>query len=241
MTNQRTGANAAQIKVLCSNSSHAVMDELVPEFERASGHKVSISYDPAKMMLSRIEGGETADLAILGAPAIDELMKQGKIAARGRRDLARCGIGIAVRAGAPKPDIGSVEAFKRALLNAKSVAHTESGVSGMHFAGLIERLGIAEQVKAKARTQPGGLVGELVANGEAEIAVQQIPELMAVPGIELVGPLPQELQKITLVSAGMFAASRHPDAAQAMLEFLSTPAAARVYKAKGLEPAATSG
>jgi molybdate transport system substrate-binding protein len=241
MTNQRTVANAAEIKVLCSNSTHAVMDELVPEFERASGHKVSISYDPAKIMLQRIQRGETADLAILGAPAIDDLTKQGKIAAGSRRDLARCGIGVAVRAGAPKPDIGSVEAFKRALLNAKSVAHTESGVSGMHFAGLIERLGIAEQVKAKARTQPGGLVGELVASGEAEIAVQQIPELMAVPGIEVVGPLPRELQKITLVSAGIFAASRDPEAAQALIEFLSTPAAARVYKAKGLEPAATAG
>ena len=240
MTNQRTGAKAAEIKVLCSNSTHAVMDELVPEFERASGHKVAVSYDPAKIMLQRIQRGETADLAILGAPAIDDLTKQGKIAAGSRRDLARCGIGVAVLAGAPKPDIGSVEAFKRALLNAKSVAHTESGVSGMHFAGLIERLGIAEQMKARARMQPGGLVGELVARGEAEIAVQQIPELMAVPGIEVVGPLPRELQKITLVAAGIFAASRHPEAAQALLEFLSTPAAARVYKAKGLEPAATA-
>lgn len=237
MTTQGTDANTAEVRVLCSNSSHAVMDELVPEFERASGHKVAVSYDPAKLMLQRIQRGETADLAILGAPAIDELTKQGKIAAGSRRDLARCGVGIAVRAGAPKPDIGSVEAFKRALLNAKSVAHTESGASGMHFAGLIERLGIAEQIKARARTQPGGLVGELVASGEAEIAVQQIPELMAVPGIEVVGPLPHELQKITLVSAGIFAASKHPEAAHALLEFLSTPAAARVYEAKGLLPA----
>lgn len=237
MTTQGTDAHTAEIRVLCSNSSHAVMDELVPGFERASGHTVSVSYDPAKIMLQRIGRGETADLAILGASAIDELTKQGKITAGSRRDLARCGIGIAVRAGAPKPDIGSVEAFKRALLSAKSVAHTESGASGMHFAGLIERLGIAEQIKARARTQPGGLVGELVASGEAEIAVQQIPELMAVPGIDLVGPLPRELQKITLVSAGIFAASRHPQAARALLEFLSTPAAACAYKAKGFQPA----
>ena len=241
MTTQRTGANAAQIKVLCSNSSRAVMDELVPQFERASGHKVAVSYDPAKIMLQRIQRGETADLAILGAPAIDELTKQGKIVSASRRDLARCGIGVAVRAGAPKPDIGSVEAFKRALLNAKSVAHTKSGVSGMHFAGLIERLGIAEQMKARVRTQPGGLVGELVASGDVEMAVQQIPELMAVPGTELVGPLPRELQMITVSSAGIFADAREPAAAQALLEFLSTPAAARVYKARGLEPVVTVG
>jgi molybdate transport system substrate-binding protein len=232
--NQATGA--AGIKVLCSNSSHAVMEELLPAFERASGHKVSISYDTAILTLSRIKSGETADLVILNAPAIDELTKQGRIAAGSRRTLARCGVGIAVRAGAPKPDIGSVETFKRALLDAKSIAHTEAGASGIHFSGLIERLGIAAQVKAKARTRPGGLIGELVANGEAELAVQQIPELMAVAGIELVGPLPQELQSITTVTAAVFADARRPDAARAFLAFLSTPAAARVFKANGLDP-----
>jgi molybdate transport system substrate-binding protein len=225
------------IKVLCSNSSHAVMDELVPAFERSSGHKVSISYDPAKLMLNRIRSGETADLAILGAPAIDELTKAGSIAGGSSRILARCGVGIAVRAGAPKPDIRSVESFKRALLAAESVAYTESGVSGMHFARLIERLGIAAQVKAKAKIRPGGLIGELVARGEAQIAVQQIPELMAVRGIDLVGPLPPELQITTDVSAGLFAAAGHPEAAQALLDFLSAPAAAKVFRAKGLEPA----
>jgi molybdate transport system substrate-binding protein len=236
MTTQDCTAGAAGIKVLCSNSSHAVMKELIPAFERASGHKVSISYDTAILTLSRIKSGETADLVILNAPAIDELTKQGRIAAGSRRTLARCGVGIAVRAGAPKPDIGSVETFKRALLDAKSIAHTEAGASGIHFSGLIERLGIAAQVKAKARTRPGGLIGELVAKGEAELAVQQIPELMAVAGIELVGPLPQELQSITTVTAAVFADARQPDAAREFLAFLSTPAAARVFKAKGLEP-----
>lgn len=236
MTNQNQATGAAGIKVLCSNSSHAVMEELLPAFERASGHKVSISYDTAILTLSRIKGGETADLVILNAPAIDELTKQGRIALGSSRTLARCGVGIAVRAGAPKPDIGSVEAFKRALLDAKSIAHTEAGASGIHFSGLIERLGIAAQVKAKARTRPGGLIGELVANGEAELAVQQIPELMAVAGIELVGPLPQELQSITTVTAAVFADARQPDAARAFLAFLTTPAAARVFKANGLDP-----
>ena len=224
------------IKVLASNSIRAVMGELVPQFERASGHSVSVSYDPAKVMLARIERGETADLAITGSAAIDELVKQGKLLAGSRRALARCRVGIAVLAGQPKPDISSVAAFKHAVLGAKSVAYTQEGASGMHFARLIERLGIAEQVKAKAVRQPGGLIGELVAAGKAEIAIQQIPELMAVPGIELVGPLPAEIQLVTVSSAGIFAGTQQAEAAQALIEFLAAPAAAKVMKAKGLEP-----
>ncbi|MBI4192184.1 MAG: substrate-binding domain-containing protein [Betaproteobacteria bacterium] len=236
----------AEIKVFSTNSMHAVLDELVPAFERASGNRVSVSYETAIAMLKRIKNGETADLAIMGTSELDavkgtsefdELEKLGKIAADSRRVLSRFGVGIGVRAGAPKPDIGSVEAFKRMLLNAKSIAYTLNGASGIHFAGLIERLGIAEQVKAKAVTRPGGLIAELVTAGEAEIAVQQIPELMAVPGIEVVGPLPQELQVIMMSSAGIFSDAKQPGAARALLEFLSTPASARVFKAKGLEPA----
>lgn len=237
MTAQKSAGATATLKVLTSNSMRAVMDELIPQFERASGHKVSISYDPAKLMLSRIRSGETADVTILGSSVIDELAKEGRIAPGTQVVLARCSIGMAVRAGAAKPDIGSVEAFKHALLNASSIAYTIDGASGMHFAGLIERLGIAETLKPNARRRAGGLIGELVASGEAEIAIQQIPELMAVPGIELVGPIPQELQKITVVSAGIFRDAGQPQAARALLEFLSTPAAASVIKSKGLEPA----
>jgi molybdate transport system substrate-binding protein len=226
----------ATIQVFTSNGMRAVMGELAPEFERVSGHKVAVSYDPAKIMLRRIQVGETADLAIIGGTAVEDLTKQGKIAAGSRRVFARCGVGLAVRAGARKPDIGTVEAFKRALLDAKSVAYTQDGASGIHFSGLIERLGIAEQVQAKAVRQPGGLIGELVAAGKAEIAIQQIPELLAVPGIELVGPLPREVQAITVSTAGIFAASRQPEAAGALLEFLTTPASARVLKTRGLEP-----
>jgi len=214
------------------------MGELAPQFERANDCKIAISYDPAKVMLARIQKGETADLAILGSGAIDELVKQGKISAGSRRVLARCRVGVAVLAGKPRPDISSVEAFKRTLLGAKSVAYTQEGASGMHFAGLIERLGIAEQVKAKAVRQPGGLIGELVAAGKAEIAIQQIPELMAVAGIELVGPLPAEIQLVTVSSAGIFAGTKQAEAAQSFIRFLVTPAAARVMKAKGLEPMA---
>jgi molybdate transport system substrate-binding protein len=227
-----TGKTA--IKVLTSNSMRAVMDELGPQFERASGHKISISYDPAKLMLNRIRSGEPADVAILGSGAIDELAKEGLIAADTCAIVARCGIGMAVRAGAAKPDIASVEAFKRTLLGAKSIAYT---IDGMHFAGLIERLGIAGSLKDSSRRRSGGLIGELVASGEAEIAIQQIPELMAVTGIDLVGPIPPELQKITLVSAGVFRDALEPQAARALIGFLSTPVAAAVIRSKGLEPA----
>lgn len=226
------------IKVLASNSIRAVMAELVPQFERAHDCTVAISYDPAKVMLARIENGESADLIVTGSAAIDALVKQGKILAGSRRTLARCSVGVAVRAGAPKPDIGTVETLKRALLAAKSVAYTQDGASGMHFAGVIERLGIAEQVRAKAVRQPGGLIGELVAAGRAEIAIQQIPELMAVPGIELVGPLPAEIQLVTVSSAGIFSGTKQAETAQSFIEFLTSPAAARVIRAKGLEPVA---
>jgi molybdate transport system substrate-binding protein len=232
MTNDK-----AAIKVLTSNSMRAVMDELGPQFGRASGHKISISYDPAKLMLNRIRSGEPADIAILGSGAIDELAKEGLIAADTCAVVARCGIGMAVRAGAVKPDIGSVEAFKRTLLDAKSIAYTIDGASGMHFARLIERLGIAGNLKDSARRRSGGLIGELVAGGEAEIAIQQIPELMAVTGIDLVGPIPAELQKITVVSAGVFRDAREPQAARALIGFLSTPVAASAIRSKGLEPA----
>jgi len=235
MTTPASAGKTVEIKVFCSNSSRAVMQELVPQFERETGYKVSSSFDPAKIILERIDGGETADVAILSAPAIDALTKNGKIAPGSRVQLARCRIGLAVRAGAPRPDISSVEAFKQALLNAKSIAHTTSGISGMHFSGLIERLGIGAEIRAKARKQPGGLVGELAARGDAELAVQQIPELKAVPGVDVVGALPEELQVVTLVTAGIFVDSRQPDAARALVEFLSTPVAARVFNAKGLE------
>jgi len=226
----------ATIRVFTSNGMRTVMAELVPRFERASGHKVVVSYDPGQIMMRRIASGEAADVAILGGAALEDLAKQGKIVPESRRAFSRCGIGFAVRTGLPRPDIGSVEAFKRALLAAKSIAYTLEGASGIHFSSLIERLGIAKEVQAKAARQPGGLVGELVTAGKAETAVQQIPELMAVPGIDLVGPLPADLQKITVSTAGLFAGSTEPDAAKAFLDFLFTPESARVIKRMGHEP-----
>jgi len=236
MTSRKNAGNAAGIRLFSSSSMRAALDELVPQFERASGCRVAASYDAANLILKRIGNGEAADVAILAGSAIDELTKQGKIAVGSRIDLARSGIGLAVRMGAPRPGIGSVEAFRRALLDAKSVAYTTAGASGVYFEGVIERLGIAAQVNAKARTRPAGLIGELVANGEAEIAIQQIPELMAVAGIELVGPLPPELHRYITLAAGVFSDTRQPETAQALLTFLSTPAAARAMKASGMEP-----
>jgi len=225
----------ATLKLFTTNSMHAVMDTLLPRFERASGHTVTVSYDPAKIMMQRIQSGERADLALLGGSAVEDLAKQGRIAGP-RRFISRCGVGVGVRAGAPRPDIGSVDAFKRALLAAPSIAFTSEGASGMHFSGLIEKLGIAREVHAKAVRQPGGLVGELVIAGKAELAIQQIPELMSVPGIDVVGPLPPELQATTRSTAGVFSGSKQPEAARALIEFLATPEAARVFREKGHEP-----
>jgi molybdate transport system substrate-binding protein len=228
---------ARELKLFTSNSMRGPLEPLGPEFERASGCKLVVSFDPAQIMLRRIAAGESADLAILGKAAIDALAEQGKIDAESRRTLARVGVGIAVRSGAPKPDIRSVDALKRALLEAKSIAYTTEGASGMYFAGLIERLGIADQIKAKARTVPGGLTAELVANGQVELAVQQVPELLAVRGVDFVGPLPQQVQNVSVVTAGIFAGTKQRKAAEALLDFLITPASTRVFRAKGLEPA----
>lgn len=228
---------AADLKLLTSNSMRAVIAELLPALERAGGVRVTVSYDPAQIMMKRIAAGETGDLAILGQPSIDELTRQGKLVPGSERTLARCGVGIGVRAGARKPDVATVDAFRQALLEARSVAYTSSGASGIHFSGVIERLGIAAEVKAKSVTQPGGLVGEIVVRGDAEIAIQQIPELMAVAGVDLVGPLPQALQNISVCVGGVFADSKQRAAAQALLASLATPAAARVFRARGLEPA----
>lgn len=237
MATSRTRKAGATITLLVSNSTRGALDELLPEFERASGHRVQASYDPAQIMLKRIADGERGDLVMLAQAAIDALAEKGIVAPDSRRTIARCGVGVAVRAGAPKPDVSSVEAFKRALLDAKSIAHTSSGASGIHFTGLIERLGIADEIKAKAVKNPGGLIGTLIVEGKAELAIQQIPELMAVPGIEVVGPLPQELQSISVVTVGIFVGAKESKAAQALIDFLMSPSAARVFRAKGLEPA----
>lgn len=225
------------IRILTSNSSLTVLDALAPAFERATGASYSTQADSARNMLERIKSGETADVVILGAAVVGELERTGLVATGSVRPFARARVGVAVRAGAPRPDIGTVEAFKRAMLEAKSIAHTVHGASGMYVPVLLERLGIAEQVRHKIVTRPGGYIAKVVAAGEAEVAVQQIVELLAVPGVDLVGPLPDEIQKVFETAAGIFSASAQKEAAETLLRFLTAPAVAGVFREKGLEAA----
>ncbi len=229
-------AQAAEIRLLSSNGVHSVTVELLPAFERATGHKVSVDYYTANQVLDKIKSGEKADLVIITRPTVDGLLKEGKIVPGTDKIVGRSGVGIAIRAGLPKPDISTPEALKRALLAAKSIAFTKTGGSGIHFAKVAERLGIAAEVNAKAKIPEGGAVGPLVANGEAEMAVQQIPELMAVKEIQYVGPLPKELQTSTVFTTGVMTDARQAEAAKALIDFLTTPAAVKAFKAKGLEP-----
>lgn len=222
---------------LCSgNGMSSSFRELMPQFERAHECNVAMHFEPAQILLREIKAGLAVDVGILGKATLDQLAKDGDIVADSVRVLTRNGIGVGVLKGAPKPDLSSVDSFKRALLAAKSVAYTTEGASGIYFAGLIETLGIANEIKAKAKTQPGGLVADLVVNGSAELAVQQIPEIMAVAGVDYAGPIPTEVQSISVNAGGIFANSRQRALAQALLDFLRSPDAARVFRARGLTP-----
>lgn len=227
-----------ELRVLATNALRMVILERVPQFDLARGHTTSVSFGSTNHLLSRVRDGEAADLVIATDAAIDELVMQGKVVAGSRVDLARAGIGVCVRAGARHPDVGSTAAFRRALLDAESVAYTLTGQSGVYFASLIDRLDIAAEIKAKATVIAGGLIGEVVARGEAELGVQQISEILAVPGVELAGPLPPELQLMTLFSVGICTGTRQAEAAQALIRFLSTPDTARMMRTTGLQPIA---
>jgi molybdate transport system substrate-binding protein len=232
-------AGAADIKVLTAGAFKQVVLALVPDFEKTTGHKVTLDNDTVGALVKRIEGGEAFDVAILSPTAIASLTKAGKIAP-GAPALARVGVGLVVKAGAPPPDIATVDAFKQALLAAKSVAYIDpaaGGSSGIYVAGLLDRLGIADAVKPKARLIKGGAVAEHVVAGEAEIGIHQISEILPVKGATLVGPLPKDIQNYTVYAAGVGAAARNGDAAKALVAFLAGPAAAPVLQAKGMEPA----
>jgi len=234
------GAAGAEIKVLTAGAFKQVLLALLPDFERTSGHKVTVENDTVGALTKRIEGGEAFDLAVVTPKAVDDLAKEGKFAAGSRANLARVGVGVVVKDGTPKPDIGSVAAFKQALLAAKSVAYIDpaaGGSSGIYVAGLLDKLGIAAEVKPKAKLIPGGAVAEHVAKGEAELGIHQISEILPVKGVTLVGPLPAEIQNYTVYAAGVGAHAKESDAAKALLKALSGPAAAEVLKSKGMEPA----
>jgi len=225
------------MKGLFSNGVKAVVIDLLPEFERANGVTPVITWASTNMLMDEIRKGATGDLAILTDEAIDGLIRQGKMVAGSRVDLVRSAIGIAVRQGAPKPDIGSAAALKQTLLSARAISYSKTGISGVYFPTVLERLGVAEQVAAKVLIPPSGVpVGEVVAKGEADIGVQQISELLPVPGIEIVGPLPAEVQKVTVFSAGMFVGATDLQAAKALIALLTSVAARPVYQRKGMEP-----
>jgi molybdate transport system substrate-binding protein len=225
------------MKGLFSNGVKAVVLDLLPEFERANGVTPVITWASTNMLIEEISKGATGDLAILTDEAIDGLIGQGKMVAGSRVDLVRSAIGIAVRQGAPKPDIGSAAALRQALLSARTISYSKTGISGVYFPTVLERLGIAEQVASKVLIPPSGVpVGEVVAKGDAEVGVQQISELLPVPGIEIVGPLPAELQKVTVFSAGLFTGASQPLVAKALVAVLTSAAARPVYERKGMEP-----
>ena len=232
-------AHADNVKVIASNGVKAALDELAPQFERASGHKVTIEYGLAAVLKRQIEGGEAFDLAILTEAGIADLAKQGKIDGMTRSPVARSGTGFMVKAGATKPDLGSADAVKRAVLAAKSLSWVKEGASGKIFLEAMAKLGIADQVKAKGvLAGEGAEAARKVGAGEAELGVLLVNEIMAqkANGVELAGPLPPELQSFLAFHAGVGAASKSAAAAKALEQFLTAPAAGAVFKAKGQEP-----
>ena len=237
-------AQAAEVHVMISGGLSAAYNALVPEFEKATGNKVVTAYGPSmgttvNAIPTRLDRGEPADVLILVGYALDDLVKKGK--ATSRVDLVNSKIGVAVKAGSPRPDISTADAVKRALLAAKSVAYSDSA-SGVYISTeMFDKLGITADMKDKAKKIPATPVAEIVARGEAELGLQQISELKPIAGIDLVGPLPESLQKVTVFSAGIASASKEPEAGKALIKFLASPAARETIVNSGLEPIEAGG
>lgn len=230
-------ASAAEIKVLSAGAFKQVVVALAPGFEKQTGHKVTIDNGTAGQLKKRIEGGEAFDVAVITPAVVDELTAVGKLAAGSKTALASVGVGVMVKAGAPQPDISTVEAFKKAVLAAKTVAYIDpasGGSSGIYLDKLFEKMGIADQVRPKAKLKKGGYVAELIVSGEAELGIHQISEIVPVKEVVLVGPLPKEIQNSTTYAAGLSATAKDKDAATALIKYLSGPDAAAVLKSKGM-------
>jgi molybdate transport system substrate-binding protein len=225
-----------ELELLSTLATKGALTSLLASFAEATGVQVTADYGPTNVLVPRLRAGDAADVAILTRAALDELVDEGLILPESRTDIALSRVGIAVRAGAPRPDIRTVEALKTTLLAAKSIAYSKVGASGVYFAGLIQRLGLADAVNAKANIT-AGLTGRLAASGEVELAVQQVSELMQVAGVDIVGPLPGEVEPGTIFSAGVLARSKQRDAAAKLIAHLVTAEASRAYAAAGLEPA----
>jgi molybdate transport system substrate-binding protein len=224
------------IRVLATNAFAPVLAAIAPSFERSTGHALSVQANASAILQEDIARGERFDVVVLIASHLDAVQAAGRIDPATRADIARAGLGLAVRSGRPKPDIGTVNAFKAALVNAGSVAYALRGASGPHFMAVCERLGMADQVRAKGRTMASGNIAELVASGEAEIAVQQLSELMAVKGVDVAGALPPEVDLVSTISAAVSADARDVGAAEALMAFLRNAETQRVIKARGLAP-----
>jgi molybdate transport system substrate-binding protein len=232
-------AEAAELKVLSAGVMRTVMEDLGPKFERATGHKLAFTFATPGVVVKRVQEGETADVVVIPQPGIDSFIKDGKAVAGNVTVVAHSGTRVAVRKGAPKPDISSPDALRRTLLAAKSVTYPNpalGGTAAIHFAKVLERLGIANEMQAKTVFTTPGTVGEVIASGEAEIGVDQF--LTPGAGIEVVGPLPGDLHEAIVFAAVIMGGTKHAEAARALLDFLRTPEATSVIKAKGLEPAA---
>lgn len=230
-------AQAAEVKMMAANAVKDALLEIAPAFERASGHKVTVVWGGTEGIAKRIRGGEVVDIVLIAGPNIDALIQEGKLVSGSRVDFAKSGVGIAVRSGLRRPDISSADAVKRAVLAANSVAYS-SGPSGFYVADLFTKMGIANQIRDKIRQPPSGAqVGELVARGEADLGFQQISELLHVKGIDYLGPLPAEIQNVTVYSAGLHGASPASEAARDLAKFLSGPEAAPIIRKLGMEPA----
>lgn len=230
-----------EIKVLSTTAMKTSIDDLMPAFEQATGFTPVFTFAPSARITQMVADGEFCDAAITTGPSLDNLAQQGRIVAGSREDLARSAMALAVQKGAPRPDISTVESFKRALLAAKSLGMSNpvgGGQSGANLAKIFEQLGIAEAMKPKCTYGPGGpagLIGNFLLRKEVEIGIQQLPELMAVPGIDIVGPLPDGIQSKTVFAIGVSTGAAHPDAARALIAHLTTAAAAKVMRDKGME------
>ena len=231
-------SSAAEVKVLTAGAFKQVVLAVVPEFEKQTGHKVIVDNDTTGALTKRIGGGESFDVLVITPAAITDLTKKGKIAEGSAATVARVGIGVMVKAGAPVPDVSTVDAFKRALIAAKSVAYIDpasGGSSGIYVANLLQKLGLADEIKPKAKLKQGGYVADLIKSGEAELGIHQISEIVPVKEVTLVGPLPAEIQNYTTYAAGIGAGAKDSEAAKALIKVFSGPAAAAVLKDKGME------
>ena len=229
-------AQAAEIKVLSGNGAKAAVRELCTQFERATGNKINLHFEVNADIQKKIEAGEAFDVAVLNPPVIEALSKEMKIVAGSRADIGRAGLGVAVRQGAPKPDISSVDAFRRTLLAAKAVAYPGKGASGLYFVSLLDRMGIKAEMQGKLKPMEAEDTVEVVARGDADLVVVVATRIVDVGGVDVVGPIPEELQTKIGFAAGLSTSAKEPDTAKALIRFLTAPSAAATLRAKGVDP-----